>query len=102
MITDQLLISILKIIAKALANRLIPKLQELIGNQHTDCIAGRKIFDGVAITQEVIHQNKKINDNGYLMKLNFEKAYNMVDQGYLLEVLKLQGFGKRWILWIAM
>lgn len=54
-----LLNSSLKIILNILANRLAPRLCNLIGEYQTDFISGRNILDGVAIVQEVVHQCKK-------------------------------------------
>lgn len=78
-----------KIVAKILVNRLTPNVQELVGKEQTSFIAGRNIFDGIAIAHEVIHQSKKLNTNGYLLKLDFQKAYDMVEWNCLLEVLRL-------------
>lgn len=44
-------------------------------------------MEGVAIAQEVIHQCKKANLNDYILKLDFKKAYDMVNEEYLLDVL---------------
>jgi hypothetical protein len=35
-----------------------------------------------------------------VIKLDYEKAYDKVSIDFLLEVLKLRGFGERWIGWI--
>lgn len=44
------------------------------------------------IVQEVIHQSKKIKPNGYLLKLNFQKANDIIDNDCLLEILRPQDF----------
>lgn len=51
----------------------------MIGDTQTDFIAGRNILDGVTITQEVVHQCRKSDKDGYLLKFDFEKAYAKVD-----------------------
>lgn len=48
----------------------------------------------MAIAQDIIHQNKKIKENNYMQKLNFEKTYDMVDWNCIAEVLKHQGLGR--------
>lgn len=35
-----------------------------------------------------------------MLKLDFEKAYDTVSWDCLLEVLRLRGFGEKWIAWI--
>lgn len=51
-------------------------------------IAKRHILNGVAIAQEVIHQTRKRYAYGFLLKLKFEKANDMIDWDCLLEVLE--------------
>jgi hypothetical protein len=34
------------------------------------------------------------------MKLDYEKAYDRVNLNFLLEILRLRGFGQTWISWI--
>lgn len=37
---------------------------------------------------------------GLILKVNFSKAFDSVDWGFLLELLKARGFCGRWIGWI--
>lgn len=64
-------------------------------------IAGRSILNGVAVTLEVIHYCRKTNREGYLSKLDFDKAYDKVDWEYILETLSNRGFGPKRIIWIS-
>lgn len=51
-------------------------------------------MEGIATTYEVIHYRKRSKSNGYTLKLDFEKAYDMVDWEYLLKTLRLRDFDK--------
>lgn len=93
-----LLISTVKIILKILANRLAPKLPELVGKYQTGFIK-RSILDGIVITHEVVHQMKE-KRRGFSLKLDFEKAYNKVNWDCLIEILRARKFGLRWTSWI--
>lgn len=57
-------------------------------------------MDGVLIAQEIIHRSSKSDVQGFLLKLDFEKAYDNVNWNYLLEVLHKRGFGPKWMGWI--
>lgn len=74
-----LLNSTIKIVSKILANRLAPKLKLLVKDYQTGFITDRNILEGVAMTYEVINQCKKSKIEGFILKLYFEKAYDMVD-----------------------
>lgn len=50
--------------------------------------------------QEVIHYSKMHNQQGVIIKVDFEKAYDKINWEYLLEILNSRGFSHRWILWM--
>lgn len=55
-------------------------------------------MNGVAISKEVIYQNRMgKRHKGYMLKLDFEKAYDMVDWRCLYEILEYRTFGSKWI-----
>lgn len=56
---------------KVLANRLSLDMKEIISEPQMGFIKGRSIVDGIALAQEVIHQCKKIDAEGYLLKIDF-------------------------------
>lgn len=95
-----LLGSTIKTISKVLANRLVPKLQALVEEQQTGFIKERSILYGIVITQEVIHQTKKTKRNGFLLKFDFQKAYDRANWECIMEILDRRKFGPRWKGWI--
>lgn len=62
-------------------------------------ISGQLITDSVLLANEVIHSIKKgIHFNGgFVLKLDFEKAFDCVDRDFILRVMEVMGFGSRWI-----
>lgn len=76
-------------------NRLDPKLKLLIEDYQTGFKMGRNILESVATAYKVIHYSIRKTSNGYLLKLDFEKAYEMVEWNCLLEISHLRGFGDR-------
>lgn len=81
-----LLKSSFKIISKILTNRSAALLIDLIDEYQINFIKGKNIPEGIEVTQEVSHQCKRSRYNGFLLKLNFEKAYNMIGWECLMEV----------------
>lgn len=55
----------MKIISKALANRLGPVHEEQIGEYHTGFIRNRNILNGVILAKEIIQQVRKENEGIY-------------------------------------
>ncbi|GJU14825.1 putative RNA-directed DNA polymerase [Tanacetum coccineum] len=43
---------------------------------------------------------KKSKRKGLIFKVDFEKAYDSIEWGYLLEIMKRMGFGDRWCKWV--
>lgn len=48
-------------------------------------IKGRNLLDGI-VTHEMVHQVRKERRRGFLLKLDFRKAYGMIDWDSLMEV----------------
>lgn len=72
----------------------------MIDDYQTGFIVDRNILEGVATSQEIIHQRKKSKSNGFLLKLDFKKAYDIVDWECLQDTLRLGGFGNKRIAWV--
>jgi hypothetical protein len=83
---------IFKFIAKAYASRLSPIAQRTIDRSQTAFIKGRCLHEGVLALHEIAHELRARKLRGLLLKLDFEKAYDRVDWGFLREVLLRKGF----------
>ena len=89
-----------KIISKLQANRLKAAMPEIIGEVQHPFIKGRQILDSVLIAIEIICHLKKSKSKGYILKLDFHKAFDSVIWEYIDEVMECSGFGVRWRGWI--
>jgi hypothetical protein len=70
--------------------------------QRAKCLhKGRYILESIVIAHELVHSIHKSKDPGFILKLDYEKAYDRVNLDFLLEVLKLSGFGEVWLGWIS-
>jgi hypothetical protein len=57
-------------------------------------------LDGVVTLHEAIHEIKRKNQNGIILKLDFEKAYDKVKCGFLQQALRMKGFSAQWGKWV--
>uniref|UniRef100_A0A2N9HS98 Reverse transcriptase domain-containing protein n=1 Tax=Fagus sylvatica TaxID=28930 RepID=A0A2N9HS98_FAGSY len=88
-----------KIAAKILASRLKGILPRIVSPWQGAFVPGRLIQDNTIIAQEVVSSMKKstAKDGFMAIKLDMEKAYDMMEWSFLLHILKLLGFCDKWI-----
>jgi hypothetical protein len=89
-----------KFLSKVVTNRLSEVAPFVISQTQTAFIPGRFILEGCIILHEVLHEFKLKNQQGIILKIDFEKAYDRVSWNFLFEVLERKGFPKIWIDWI--
>nr|GEX63523.1 RNA-directed DNA polymerase, eukaryota, reverse transcriptase zinc-binding domain protein [Tanacetum cinerariifolium] len=92
--------SLYKIITKILANRIMLVLGDLVNEVQLAFVADRQILDGPFILNEVYPWCKEKKKQSFILKVDFEKAYDFVHWDYLHDVLRKFGFGDRWCGWI--
>ena len=54
-------------------------------------------MDNIATAEELIFSLQKRRFPGNVLKVDFSKAFGMVDWDFLLEMLTARGFGMRWV-----
>ncbi|KAK4384299.1 hypothetical protein Sango_3074900 [Sesamum angolense] len=92
---------IYKIITKVMVKRMQIILEKLIDNCQNAFVPGRSISDNVLIAQELLSgYNQKKLPPRCTIKVDLQKAYDMVDWDYLLAVLLLFKFPNRFIVWV--
>ncbi|CAC5367732.1 unnamed protein product [Mytilus coruscus] len=89
-----------KILARIIANRFKVVLPKIVSNDQTCCIIGRDISNNIANVRDVIELIEKDELEGYIMKIDQEKAFDRVSHKYLLYMLRKYGFGDRFVKWI--
>jgi hypothetical protein len=57
-------------------------------------------LDGILIANEVVDDAKKRKKEMLMFKVDFEKAYDSVEWGYLDSVMAKMGFSTKWRQWI--
>lgn len=60
----------------------------------------RSMLDGVVVENEIVHAAKSGRKPTMLLKVDFEKAYDTVDWGFLRYMMRRMNFSERWIRWV--
>ncbi|GJV34113.1 aspartic peptidase [Tanacetum coccineum] len=92
---------IYKCISKILTNRIIEGIKEVVSDNQSAFVPGRRILDNILLTQELIHNYHL--DRGpprCAFKVDIQKAYDTVDWCFLDRVLTCFGFHPSMIKWI--
>ena len=95
-----LVTSLYKIIAKVLSRRLRKVIHETISSSQGAFVEGRQILDAVLIANEVVDEKRRFGEEGIVFKIDFEKACDHVDWGFLEHVLERKGFSPKWRSWM--
>jgi hypothetical protein len=88
-----------KILTKVITNRIGLVAEKVICPSQTTLI-GCNIMEGVIILNETIHEMHMKNQNGVILKVDFEKAYDKIKWPFLQQTLCMKGFSKQWCAWI--
>jgi hypothetical protein len=87
-----------KILSKILATKLSPKLKFIIDDEQTG-VPGKTISEPIYTVQSIIHQINKIKQDGALIFLDFEKAFDSVDHNYTFTMMKAMNIHDNFIKW---
>jgi hypothetical protein len=89
-----------KIIAKVLTARLARVMDRLVAHTQSAFLKGRHLVDSVLVVNEVVDLVKRTGRSCLIFKVDFEKAYDSVDWGFLEYMLDRFGFCSKWKDWI--
>ena len=75
-------------------------LNKLVGIEQSTYIEARSILDGPLIINELVTWSKKNKKKVFIFKIDFDKAFDSLNWGFLDSVLEQMGFSmkrRRWI-----
>lgn len=90
-----LIVCLYKVISKLLAKGLIKVIGKLISSNQTTFIPGRKILDGILVTNKVLDYAKRKRKDCMLVKVDFQKEYDCFDWEFLRKMLRKIRFGHK-------
>lgn len=89
-----------KILAHVLSNRLKTVLNKLINTDQSGYLKGRNISFNIRLIQDVIDYFEQNEQEGAILFLDFQKAFDTVSHQFLENVLVKFNFGKSFIRWV--
>lgn len=89
-----------KILTRVFANRLQKVIETIINKNQTCCIPNRNISDTIASVRDLIDYCNTEDIEGYIVKVDQQKAFDRVDHSYLFNVINKFGFGNSFQKWI--
>ena len=92
----------LKMISKSLATRVKKVLSNLNDASQTVYVNERFIGESSRLIDDVIKVCDIQKTSGYLLTLDFEKAFDSLNHNFLIAVLKKYGFGEDFVDWIKL
>ena len=89
-----------KITSKVLASRLKKVLPNLLSPQQTAYDENRFIGESGRLIADIIEITGILNKERFLVTMDIEKAFDLLDHAFLISVLKKFGFGNNVVNWI--
>ena len=90
-----LVTSLYKIIAKVLLRCFCRVLCETICISQGAFVEGIKILVAILMGNELVDEKRRLGEEGVVFKIDFEKAYDHLDWGFLDYVLERKGFNTK-------
>ncbi|XP_068473127.1 uncharacterized protein [Phaseolus vulgaris] len=89
-----------EIISKALSLRLKKVIGKIIDARQSTFLEGRGLLDSVLVANEVLEEYKRKRKSCVFFKVDYEKAYDLVNWDFIFYMLRRLRFCDRWIRWI--
>ena len=89
-----------KICSKALAARIVRVLDEIIHPDQHAFLKGRKISEAIRNVHDMFHFLCTEQKDGFIISIDFQKAFDSIDHEYMCQALKSFGFGPSFINWV--
>jgi hypothetical protein len=77
-------------------NRLTQIAHSVVQPTQTAFMPGRHILEGVVVLHESIHEIHTKKLDGFIFKVDFEKAYDKVKWLFLQQALRMKEFNESW------
>ena len=89
-----------KILSKALAQRLKKTLPFLISANQSAYVDRRFISEGGRLISDLLEISNTLKLDGLLATIDIQKAFDSVDHAFIISTLERYGFGNRFVRWV--
>ena len=89
-----------KIVSKAIANRFVNLLPNLVHHNQVGYIRNRNIAENIRALEDLLYQTDVLNIPGIIICVDFKKAFDSIDWSFLELTLQKFNFGPSLIKWI--
>ena len=86
-----------KIIIKALTNRLLPTLDEIISTEQSAAVPNWTIYNNLFTIRDVIEYTNKKRTATHILNFDQEKAFDKVDRNYMFKCLEKMNYPRQYI-----
>lgn len=86
-----------KLLSGCVAARLKTSISQIISETQSGFLSGRVIHNNIRLVLDLIDYSDMFTENGFLLFLDFYKAFDSVEHPFILETLTHFGFGKEFI-----
>lgn len=84
-----------KIVTLVYANRLKSDLDKIISDSQSGFMKGRSIHNNIHLMIDLLDYKHLIEDDGFILFLDFYKAFDSMEHPFIFQFLKLLGFGNK-------
>jgi len=92
--------AIYKVISKVLAGKIKKVLPSVIDDSQSAFLKDRGMLDRVLMANEVLEDLRRSGRSELCLKVDFEKAYDLVRWEFLYDMLLKLGFQSKWVKWM--
>ena len=97
-----LLNSIYKIASGIMAQRLKTKINKIVHDHQYDFVNGKNASDMIELLKRIMEDGNEDNEKfTVLLALDFKGAFDAVKHDAIIRALKIKGFGKKYVEWVA-
>ena len=91
-----------KILTKVIGQRIQVVLPDIIHENQSGFVSGRKIKHSVKLIQDIMDFTEYKKAKGYFLFIDFEKAFDSIEWNFIFKVLETFNFGNELIKWIKL